>query len=156
MSPFNWSEFDASTVETPSREALPPGEYVAMVTESSIKSNKAATGEYLALTFQVVEGEHEGRFVWDNLNLVHPNETAVQIARAALASLCKAVDVLNPKDSIDLHGKPVLIRVVVEKDRNGNPRNAIKTFKPAASRAPQSTPTPKAEGKASTPPWKKK
>ena len=157
MSEFSWNEFKPADVETPSRDPIPAGEYVAVVTDSAIKPNKAGTGEYLALTFQIADGEHEGRFVWENLNLVHPSEKAVQIARAELASLCKAVDGLNPKDSADLHNKPVLIRVAIEKDRDGNPRNVVKGFKPAATQPPKAPATPaKAEAKSSTPPWKKK
>lgn len=156
MSEFNWNQFDAATVETPSRDPIPAGDYVATVTDSEIKANKAGTGEYLSLTFQIAEGEHNGRFVWANLNLVHPNEKAVQIARAELAGLCKAVDVLNPKDSADLHNKPVLIRVVVEKDRDGNPRNVVKGFKPVASQPAKSAAPVKTEAKPSTAPWKKK
>ena len=157
MSQFNWNEFDASTVETPSRDPLPAGEYVALVTESAMKPNKAGTGEYLSLTFQVAEGEHDGRFAWANLNLVHPNEKAVSIARAELASLCKAVGIHNPKDSADLHQKPVLIRVAVEKDRDGNPRNVIKGFKSVGAQPPPSSkPDPKPDTKSSPPPWKRK
>lgn len=160
MSEFNWNQFDAATVETPSRDPVPAGDYVATVTDSEIKANKARTGEYLSLTFQIAEGEHNGRFVWANLNLVHPNEKAVQIARAELAGLCKAVGVLNPKDSADLHNRPVLIRVAVEKDRDGNPRNVVKGFKPATQHALPVTSQPaapvKTEAKPSTAPWKKK
>ena len=156
MSEFNWNEFDAQTVETPSRDPVPAGDYTAIVTNSEMKPNKAGTGEYLSLTFQIADGEHEGRFVWANLNLVHPNEKAVAIARAELAGLCKAVGVLNPKDSADLHGKPVLIRVVLDKDRDGNPRNVVKGFKPAASQPAKPAAPAKAEAKASTAPWKKK
>ena len=160
MSEFNWNEFDAATVDTPSRDPVPAGDYVATVTDSAIKANKAGTGEYLSLTFQIADGDHAGRFVWANLNLVHPNEKAVAIARAELAGLCKAVGVLNPKDSADLHNMPVLIRVAVDKDRDGNPRNVVKGFKPAASQATSQAPKPaapaKAEARASTAPWKKK
>ena len=160
MSEFNWNEFDAQTVETPSRDPVPAGDYTAIVTNSEMKPNKAGTGEYLSLTFQIADGDHAGRFVWANLNLVHPNEKAVAIARAELAGLCKAVGVLNPKDSADLHNMPVLIRVAVDKDRDGNPRNVVKGFKPAASEAASQPPKPaapaKAEAKASTAPWKKK
>ena len=167
MSEFNWNQFDAATVETPSRDPVPAGDYVATVTDSEIKPNKAGTGEYLSLSFRIEDGDHAGRFVWANLNLVHPNEKAVQIARAELAGLCKAVGVLNPKDSADLHNIPVLIRVVLDKDRDGNPRNVVKGFKPAthqalpaASQAASQPPKPaapaKAEAKASTAPWKKK
>lgn len=159
MSEFNWTEFDASTVDTPSRDPIPAGEYTAIITDSAIRPNKAGTGEFLALTFQIAEGEHEGRFVWENLNLVHPNEKAVQIARATLASLCKALGVLTPKDSADLHNRPVLIRVAVQNDKDGNPRNVIKGYKavagtPALAAAPTAkSPAPKP---ASVPPWKKK
>ena len=60
MSEFNWNEFDAKTVETPSRDPVPAGEYVATVNDSAIKANKAGTGEYLSLSFQIAEGEYEG------------------------------------------------------------------------------------------------
>ena len=156
MTEFNWSDFDAASVETPSRDPVPAGEYMAVITDSAMKPNKAGTGEYLALTFQVAEGEHEGRFVWANLNVVHTNEKAVQIARSELASLCKAVGVLQPKDSAELHGRPVLIRVAVEKDRDGNPRNVVKAFKPTGAQPPKAEPAKAAAPKSSTPPWKKK
>lgn len=156
MSEFNWNQFDAATVETPSRDPIPAGDYVATVTDSEIKPNKAGTGEYLSLSFRIEDGDHAGRFVWANLNLVHPNEKAVQIARAELAGLCKAVGVLNPKDSADLHNIPVLIRVVLDKDRDGNPRNVIKGYKPVASQPAKSAAPAKTEAKSSTAPWKKK
>lgn len=156
MSEFNWNEWDASNVETPSREPLPAGEYVAVVSDSAMKDNSARTGQYLALTFQVIEGQYEGRFLWANLNLVHPNEKAVQIARADLASLCKAVGILQPKDSADLHGKPLVIRVVVRKDDDGNPRNEIKGYKPIGAQAPKADAAKPAAPKSTVPPWKKK
>ena len=156
MSEFNWNEWDASNVETPSREPLPAGEYVAMVSDSAMKDNSARTGQYLALTFQVAEGDHTGRFLWANLNLVHPSEKAVQIARADLASLCKAVGVLQPKDSADLHGKLLVIRVVVRKDDDGNPRNEIKGYKPIGAQPPKTDAAKPAAAKSGVPPWKKK
>ncbi len=160
MSTFEWKDFDPATVPTPSRDPVPAGEYVAVITDSAMKDNKAGTGQYLALSFQIAEGDHEGRFVWDNLNLIHPNEKAVQIAKAALAALCKAVGVLSPKDSADLHGKPVVIRVALEQDRDGNARNAVKSYKPVGTQAPaapQLKPAaPTAKPANSVPPWKKK
>ena len=73
-----------------------------------------------------------------------------------LAGETLLVDLIS-EDSADLHNKPVLIRVAVEKDRDGNPRNVVKGFKPAATQPPKAPATPaKAEAKSSTPPWKKK
>ena len=77
----------------------------------------------------------------------------MQIARSELAELCKAVGVLSPKDSADLHNKPVVVRVALKKDRDGNPRNEIKGYKPAAAPSPQPAAPQKATG---VPPWKKK
>jgi hypothetical protein len=156
MNEFDWNEFNPNTVETPNRDPLPAGEYTATVTASEMKDNRAATGKYLALTFQVVDGPHTGAFVWANMNLVNPSEQAVQIARAELAALCKSIGVLQPRDSTDLHDKPVIIRVVVRKDDNGNPRNEIKAYKPVGT-APAAATTAKPAAKAaSVPPWKKK
>lgn len=156
MSSFEWSSFNAAEVETPSRDVIPPGEYLCEVTDSDTKPNKAGTGEYLALTHQIVEGEHKGRFVWSNLNLVHPNEKAVQIARSELAALCKATGVLAPKDSSDLHNKPVLVRIAI--DPKDNTRNVVKGYKPAGAQPVKASvaAAPAAAPKASTPPWKKK
>lgn len=159
MSQFNWNEFDAGSIETPSRDPIPAGEYVAIITDSTMKPNKAGTGEYLALSFQIAEGEHKDRFVWANLNVVHTNEKAAQIARAELASLCKAAGVMTPKDSSELHDKPVLIRVAIDKDRDGNPRNVIKGYKPVGGTPALAAEKPAAKAapaKSSVPPWKRK
>ena len=76
--------FDAYEVE-PSKnlDVITPGKYLAVITESEMKPNRAGTGEYLQLTFQIIEGPFRGRVLWTRLNLRHPNATAVQIARAS-------------------------------------------------------------------------
>ncbi len=157
MSEFKWTDFNASAVETPSHDPIPAGEYVAIITASEMKDTKAGTGQYLELTFQIAEGEHEGRFAWARLNLVNPSEKAVQIALADLAAICKAIGIMQPKESSELHDKPLIIRIAVKKDGDGNPRSEIKGYKPAAAAqqkpVAQSAPAP---SKPSVPPWKRK
>ncbi|HMO94256.1 MAG TPA: DUF669 domain-containing protein, partial [Pirellulaceae bacterium] len=83
----NLHGFDANQVEpTGDFEAIPAGKYLAVITESEMKPNKAGTGSLLQLTFQVIEGDYENRLLWTRLNLDHPNATAVQIARADLSA----------------------------------------------------------------------
>ena len=53
----------------------------AVITESEMKANKAGTGSYLQLTFEIIEGPYKGRIFWARLNLDSPSATAVQIAR---------------------------------------------------------------------------
>jgi hypothetical protein len=76
-----------------------------------MKPNKDGTGSYLQLTFEILDGPHKGRLLWARLNLDNPNATAVAIAKAELSAICRAVGVLAPKDSVELHDLPLVIHV---------------------------------------------
>jgi len=127
---MNLEGFDANKVEVQSEyAALPAGEYQAIIVESEEKSTKAGNGKYLELRLNIQGPTHQGRILFDRLNLVNQNETAQQIARATLSSICRAVNVLTPKDSSELHGKPLTI-VVKTREYNGEIQNEIKGYKP--------------------------
>jgi hypothetical protein len=145
--------FDANQVEPAADfEPLPAGKYVAVITESEMKPNKAGTGHYLQLTFEVVEGPHKGRSLWARLNLDNPNPTAVQIARAELSAVCRAVGVLAPGDSVELHDLPLVIHVKCRKrDDTGDLTNEIKGY--AKKEAPPSAAAQPPAGQ--TPPWRR-
>src|SRR5690606_37665332 len=96
-------------------EPIPPGKYVAVVTDSEMKPTKSGAGNYLQLTFQVVEGPFSNRLLWARLNLDNPNETARTIAQGELSALCRAVGVLAPNDSVELHNLPLVIHVRCKK-----------------------------------------
>lgn len=104
--------FDASQVEPLNGlEPIPAGQYLAAITESEMRPTRSGTGSFLQLTFQVLDGPYKGRRLWARLNLDNPNATAVQIARAELAAICRAVGVMAPKDSVELHNLPLVIHV---------------------------------------------
>lgn len=127
----NLSGFDASKVEpTGAFEVLPAGEYSAVITESEMKPTKAGDGNYLQLKLQVTEGRYKNRTLFDRLNLKNKNEQAVTIAKGTLSAICRAVGVMAPKDSSELHMKRLTITVKVRDDQNGNPQNEIKGYKP--------------------------
>lgn len=108
--------FNAHTVEpNESFDPIPAGEYLCVITASDAKPTKAGTGSYLELEFEVIDGPYKGRKLWDRLNLANPNELAVKIARATLSAICRAVGVMEPKDSCELHDLPLLVKVRVEK-----------------------------------------
>lgn len=148
------SGFDANQVEpTGDFEPIPAGKYVAVITDSEMKANKAGTGSLLQLTFQVIEGEYKNRLIWTRLNLDHPNATAVQIARADLSAICRAVGVLSPKDSVELHNLPLVINVRCKKRTDtGDLVNEIKGYAKKDSPPPASPAAPAAN---TTPPWKR-
>jgi len=109
-------DFNAHDVDPASGfDPIPAGKYVAIITDSEMKATKAGNGQYLELTLQVVEGEHNGRLVWARLNLDNPNRQAVEIARKELSAICHAIGVMTPKDSVELHGIPFIVKVACKK-----------------------------------------
>jgi hypothetical protein len=148
--------FDASQVEPSANlEAIPAGKYLATITESEMKPNKAGTGSYLQLTFQILEGDYKNRILWARLNLDNPNDTAVQIARGELSALCRAVGVLAPRDSVELHNLPLVIHVRCKKRTDsGEIGNEIKGFSKKESPAINSPPAA-AVVTNSKAPWKR-
>jgi len=153
--------FDANQVE-PSTDfdPVPAGRYLAVITASELKPNKAGTGSYLQLTFAIVDGEHKGRFLWARLNLDNPNPTAVAIAKAELSAICRAVGVPAPNDSSDLHDLPLVIHVRCKKRPDtGEVTNEVKGYAPKATLTEPAvkpgTAAAPANGKATTPPWKR-
>jgi len=146
--------FDANTVEPAGDfEPIPAGKYVAVITESEMKPTKAGTGNYLQLTFQVIEGPFQNRLLWARLNLDNPNETARKIAQGELSAICRAVNVLAPNDSVELHNLPLVINVRCKKRADtGEIVNEVKGYSKKESPA---APSNDAKAAKSTPPWKR-
>ena len=145
--------FDANQVEPAADfEPVPAGKYPAVITDSEMKANKAGTGHYLQLTFEIIDGPCKGRRLWSRLNLDNPNAMAVQIARAELSAVCRAVGVLAPNDSVDLHNLPLVVYVKCRKrDDTGEITNEIKGYARKESPVPANTAPPA----SSTPPWRR-
>lgn len=146
----NLNGFNANNVDPAiDFEPIPGGKYLAIITNSEMKPTKSGNGQYLELTFQVIEGPYKNRLLWSRLNLDNPSDMAVQIARAELSAICRAVGVLQPKDSLELHNLPLLVTVKCKKrEDTGDVVNEIKAYakKEAASSQPQQETT-------NTPPW---
>lgn len=148
--------FDAETVE-PSVpfEAIPAGKYIAVITASDMKDTRSGNGRYLQLEFEIIEGEYAGRKVWTRLNIEHPNTEAVKYARADLAAICRAVNVLHPGDSVELHDLPLQITVKCRKNQDDEMTNEIKSFAPVPT-ATTATETAPQTGANAAPPWARK
>ena len=150
----NLSGFNANEVEPASTfDPIPAGKYLAAITESAMKPTKNGGGSYLQLTFQILEGPHKGRNLWARLNLHNTSDTAVQIARGELSSICRAVGVMTPRDSVDLHNLPLTIVVKTKKRTDVDEiTNEIRGYEPKAAMTgqPQQAPTT-----SNTPPWKR-
>jgi hypothetical protein len=146
----NLNNFNANEVEPASFEPLPAGKYMACIVESEMRPTKNGDGQFLNLTFEVIDGPSKGRKVWSRLNLKNPNPQAEQIARGQLSALCRAVGVMQPRDSVELHNLPLVISVKVKRrEDTGDLQNEVAGYakKEAAAAPPQAA--------TSAPPWRR-
>lgn len=152
------------TMTTSSYELLPKGKYLCMAIASELKGNKAGTGEYLQITFEVIDGQGKGRKIFDRLNIRNANKVAEKIAMEQLNALCLATGVLHLTDSEQLHNIPVVLTIDIEPGKDGyEDQNRVKGYSSPAGAAPQAAaPAPAQAAKPAanapaggTPVWKK-
>jgi len=146
--------FDANNVDpAQSRDPIPAGWYKAVITESEEKPTKAQTGSYLQMTVEVIDGDHSGRKAFERLNLNNPNATAVEMSQRTLSSICRAVGVMTPRQSADLHDKPFMVKIKVKPAKDGyDASNEIAEYADVGKSASAAGAAP---GGGSTPPWKR-
>lgn len=164
MARFDTS-FDATSVEpTTAQELLPAGKYRAQIVESEMRVTKNGMGQFLWLMLDILDGEYKGRKIFDQLNLVNPNPTTVEIAQRTLSAICHATGKMHVSDSEELHLIPMTIQVKVRPPKNGyGESNAVAYLPPdraaaarAAKPASAAPATPAAPPKMASAPWNKK
>ena len=150
----NLNGFNANEVEpNVGFEPVPADKYLAAITASETKPTKNGDGSYLELEMTILEGQYKDRKVWDRLCLTHPNSQTVKIARGNLSAICRAVGVLQPKDSCELHNIPMCITVKCKKridnDEIANEVRGYAKKESAVGKPQQAAPAD------NTPPWKR-
>lgn len=122
---------EKEAVSAPS--TVPPGDYVVAVTGAQLKRSKSLTGMYISLELSILEGEHAKRKVWDIINIKNDNPQAAMIGRQTLAALAMAADLPALKDSQELVGKVVKVKLAIKKESGGyEAKNQVKRYMPAA------------------------
>ena len=123
----NIGNFNANEVEpTVAFEPLPAGKYLVAITASEMKATKKGDSSYLQLEFTVLDGQCKGRKVWDRLCINHPKAIAQKIARGNLSAICRAVGVMQPRDSVELHNLPIVITVGCKKREDTSELDIVK------------------------------
>ena len=100
-------------------DPIPAGWYTVIVDESEIRTNKAGSGQYVWMSFRVIDGEFNGRKVFTRFNVVNANPQAQEIGHRELSRLTAGVGLPGFTDTQELHGKPLQIKVKVRKDLSG-------------------------------------
>lgn len=138
--------FDATGIEpTTGYDVLPAGKYRAQIVESEMRVTRNGMGQFLWLMLDIIEGQYQGRKLFDQLNLVNSNPQTVEIAQRTLSAICHATGKLQVNDSVDLHLVPMTIQVGVKPPKDGySEKNTIRYLVPEkapAAPAYQAAPT---------------
>lgn len=142
--------FDANEIPEQSFDPLPAADYLFWVSDSDIKTNNEGT-QKVEVTMEVLEPEqYKGRKVWDSFTLESPaNPDWAETGRKILATLCRAVGVMAPRDTQELHEIPFFGRVVVDQWNDGSLHNKVVARWSTSSQAPpqkkpKASPAPRA------------
>jgi len=99
---------------------LPVGKYTVIISASERKATKVVPkpgevqGEYVQYIYTVIdEGEFKNRKLFDRLNLVNATPTAVDMANGKQSAICRAVGVMVPNNTEELHNIPFVVKVAI-------------------------------------------
>jgi hypothetical protein len=152
---------DLSTAEVAQDfQPIPAGTYNVVPVEFTLTDTKDGTGKYIKARFDISDGPHANRVLFENINIQNRNETAVSIGKKTIASLLGAVGInTNQPTTMGLIrstiGKRVAAKVAVEQDKSGQyaAQNRIKAILPASNaQAQQAAPRQQQRAPVTAPP----
>ena len=130
-------DFNSSAIpEDTGPEPLPAGDYCIYIESSDIRTEDDGT-QKLSMVAKVIQPEqYAGRTLFPSFTMYSANADHVKTGQRLLALVCKAVGVIHPRDSVELHDKPFFTRVVPKSASNGKVYSNLQTFWSTASQAP--------------------
>ena len=147
-------------------DPLPPGWYTATITAAELKPTKDGSGQYIKVRYDITGPTHQGRVVFDNLNIRNASAKAEEIGRQQLGEIMRAIGLARVTDTDQLIGGVLQIKLGVRTaTEQYDAQNEVKGFKaitgsaptfaaPAAS--PAASATASAGPAKAAPPWARK
>jgi hypothetical protein len=139
-------EFDVPNEEgTKLPSLLPAGTYTAELMCAEVGPTKSGRGQQIRFQWTITEGPHEKRVLFQNVLIKHDSEDAMRFGRQCLKDICAACGINEKVQDLDvLLFKPCSIKVVIDKDKNGEypDRNKIVRVKPKLRQDPLPQQTP--------------
>ena len=136
-------------------DVLPAGKYNAIISGAELKPTKTG-GMMLVLKLTINDPQHQGRAVFDRLNIQNPNPVAEKIAKQQLGKIMSALDLAALSDTDALINGSVSITVGIREDDSYGVQNTVKAYgKPNGAAAAQvaATQTAKPVATATKAPW---
>jgi hypothetical protein len=138
--------FDPETQEGGNFALIPPGNYLAEIIEAAIRQPKSGDGHMLGLTWRIVDGEYEGRQIWQTLCYQHSNAQTQDIARRMMKDICTALAINEQVTDPEVFKfKAAQVRIGVQSDKFGqfDDKNFIKRVQALADAEPPPPTAPK-------------
>lgn len=162
-------------------EPLPAGDYLAQIVGSEIKESRSGT-HYIKFTWAILDEKYRNRQVFENVSITNPQGKTYQpggspmeIGQRKLKTIAVCGNHPNPnflKDTEELHGLPVILKLKVRHDDQYGPQNDVKGYKQASTVGqgtplvpgnkqqppppqdlPSASPEQQADPTAAAPPW---
>lgn len=149
--------FDANAKENQNSNVLPAGDYEVIAIASEVKDTNDKTGRYLNVQFQITKGEHQNKRFFHKFNLwltpsptdpekAEKTRTAITIAKGQFSEFCRAVSVLTPSDSSELHNIPLVVKAAVKDGGSYGMQNNLTKFSARPQNAPLVVPAAASQG----------
>ena len=153
--------FDVNSLpESRDYAPIPAGWYTATIMKAEIRQTKDKLGEYIAIRYDVLGPQHQGRVVFGNINTKNKSTQAEEIGRQQLGALMRAIGLNTVNDTDQLIGATLQIKVGISEQAGYEPSNDIKGFKTIEGGLmpsnEQFAPAPTASAPKSAAPWAKK
>lgn len=119
-------KLDFSNVTGGNFEPIPAGDYVVEIEKVENRTAKSGN-EMLSLTFNVMEGEYEGRKIFDLYVLT---EKALWKLKDLLVAVGVDTEGMVDLDVDDLVGEVFVANIEIQESQGYDPQNRIKQHKP--------------------------
>jgi hypothetical protein len=118
-------------------DLIPAGKYLAQICDSEVKETSSGSGKMLSLQWEIMEGPHERRRVFQSINYLNRSSAAQEIGQKQLGQITWALGIKRLRDTQELHFKPALITVKIGKaDPQYGARNEISFVAAATGGSP--------------------
>lgn len=105
---------------------IPSGKYLAVIVKSAFYPERKKNAKYLEFEYQIIQGPYKNTILKSRHRLEGYNLRDYRAAKIELDMISRAVDVIFPSDSSQLHNRPLCITVDLMNNRNNrNESNEI-------------------------------
>jgi hypothetical protein len=95
--------------------------FLAVIVHSEVQPVGSKGDQDLELTFEVIRGPSKGRRIRQRITLWSHDMNRCTNGRAKLGILCRALGGVDPSDSAELHGMPLILRLTRKRGSEDRP-----------------------------------